>query len=568
MTFRTRILLACLFVALVPLLVFVAGARREVRARLAAGFEARVAASSDVVRQDLSRQAASIDARLLALAQRIVEEPAPRAALLRRADRTALIDLAPGFMPIAGLDLLLLLDADGAILGSGHFRADYERRFRGLPAMQSATGPALVAARRPDGAFVALARAHTFTLAGERFAIVGGIEIDRAFIRSVARDTADLLTVSLAWPGGMIASRDAVAPAGPEGFAEQIELPFLDDAGGGAGADVDATARWTITHSLAPLHDAGRAMDLWFLAAAAAAVLVAVIFARILAGRVNRPLEELARRSMRIHLERLDSSFATRRRDEVGTLSRMLDTMVQRLRSSAARLRDAERRATVGDMARQVNHDIRNGLLPIRNVISHLSEVARESPDRLLTVFEERESTLRGGVGYLESLAASYARLTPRTERRRLDLNDVVRDAAGDAGPRVTLRLDARPLAVEADPVALRRIIENLTVNAVESLPDGRGSVTISTMSGSGDSDGRVIVTVTDTGTGIEPDALDRIFNDFYTTKEHGSGLGLSIVRRLVADMGGRVAVDSRPGTGTTFRVELPAADTMPMEAQ
>src|SRR5690606_33564984 len=100
-----------------------------------------------------------------------------------------------------------------------------------------------------------------------------------------------------------------------------------------------------------------------------------------------------------------DVPLATQRRDEIGPLSRLLDRMVQRLRESARQLRDAERRATVGDMARQVNHDVRHGLLPIRNVIHHLAEVADTSPARLPTVFAERAGTIEAGIGYLEKLA-------------------------------------------------------------------------------------------------------------------------------------------------------------------
>ena len=69
-----------------------------------------------------------------------------------------------------------------------------------------------------------------------------------------------------------------------------------------------------------------------------------------------------------------------------------------------------------------------------------------------------------------------------------------------------------------------------------------------------------VTLTVADTGAGIDAEALDRIFDDFYTTKERGTGLGLSIVRRLVADMGGRIGVESERNRGTTFRITLPEA--------
>jgi signal transduction histidine kinase len=275
-------------------------------------------------------------------------------------------------------------------------------------------------------------------------------------------------------------------------------------------------------------------------------------------------------------LDRPGNEFATARHDEIGTLSRMLDAMVTRLRASATALRDAERRATVGDMARQVNHDIRNGLLPIRNVVRHLADVAQAEPAALAGVFAERQDTLAGGISYLESLAGSYARLTPATERQPCDVNavvrDVVRDAAGNSNALVQLDLDDAAPRVLADPVALRRVLENLAVNAVQSLDDGPGDVVARTRA-IGERDERgvrreqgqlgehsVVITIADTGHGIAADALDRIFDDFYTTKAAGTGLGLSIVRRLVGDMGGRIRVESEPGRGTSFHIELPAA--------
>jgi signal transduction histidine kinase len=108
--------------------------------------------------------------------------------------------------------------------------------------------------------------------------------------------------------------------------------------------------------------------------------------------------------------------------------------------------------------------------------------------------------------------------------------------------------------------VSLRRVVENLVDNAIESLGTRPGSVVIATslMSGSG---GRSVIqiTVTDTGVGMSEEQRTRVFEDFYTTKEDGTGLGLSIVRRLVMDLEGSVRVESEPGKGSRFIVDLPA---------
>ncbi|MEX2283768.1 MAG: ATP-binding protein [Gemmatimonadota bacterium] len=554
MTFRTRILIACVIVALLPLSMFALGARRAVRSLLTEQFRARVAASAADIQQEFDREANSLDNRLDALIQRIDADPVLRAALLRN-ERGTLLDYAPSVMRAAGLDYLQLVDSAGTLLSSGHFRNDYDRSIAALPALVPATGLALVSARRPQGGFLALARAQSFRIGDRAFVLAGGTEIDSRFVRGLARDADTAVVVSLSYPGGRLASADSVR----SGAADQRVVPFIDDVNGEIAND---SARWSITHSLTPLQRVLRSMDTWLLAAGAAAVLLAIVIAQVLAARVNRPLEELAEKTTQINLDRLDVEFTTDREDEVGALSRMMAAMIGRLRSGAQQLRAAERRATVGDLARQVNHDLRNGLLPIRNVIRHLSEVARESPQELGSVFVEREGTLQGGIGYLESLATNYARLSPPADRQSCDLNAIIRTVLRDApvNERARVQLELSPDAprVSADPISLRRIIENLGVNAIESLENGTGVVRVNTSVSGPTSQRRVTIVIADTGVGIAPDQLDHIFDDFYSTKERGSGLGLSIVRRLVADLGGRIQVESERGRGTRFVIELP----------
>jgi signal transduction histidine kinase len=109
---------------------------------------------------------------------------------------------------------------------------------------------------------------------------------------------------------------------------------------------------------------------------------------------------------------------------------------------------------------------------------------------------------------------------------------------------------------VPAHPIVLRRIVENLVRNAVESLDGGHGAVRMATEA----TPGGVRIRVADSGRGMSREELERAFEPFYTTKPTGSGLGLSIVRRLVADLGGTLTVSSEPGRGTEAVVELPVA--------
>jgi len=320
------------------------------------------------------------------------------------------------------------------------------------------------------------------------------------------------------------------------------------------------TARLVITYDIPELALLRRDVDQWFAAALMVVVAAGLALAIWLSRRLSEPLATLTHAASTIDLEGPELMVAASRDDEIGTLARRLGSMSTRLRASAARLRQAERRATVGDMARQVNHDIKNGLIPIRNVLRHLVQVQEEQPQDLATVFGERRSTLESSVGYLDTLARNYARLTPSVERRAVDVNGIATEIAASTAVASTIKVrtrlaDAVPRAF-GDPVIVRRIIDNLVRNAIESLDAGGGDVTIAT---SRAPNGAVRIVVADTGRGMSQDELAHAFDDFFTTKPDGTGLGLSVVRRLTTDLNGSMRVESAPGQGTAFTIELPS---------
>jgi signal transduction histidine kinase len=179
-------------------------------------------------------------------------------------------------------------------------------------------------------------------------------------------------------------------------------------------------------------------------------------------------------------------------------------------------------------------------------------------------VFEARRGTLESSVEYLDTLARNYDRLAPGLERGPCDVNaivhQVVRNAAHD-GTVIQARLSPQLPPALGDSLIIRRILENLVGNALDSVAlKPEGVVTVSTEWVPGATDpGRVRISVGDTGVGMTKSELDRAFDDFYTTKAGGTGLGLSIVRRLILDLDGTLRVDTEPGKGTQVTVELPS---------
>jgi len=522
-------LLAFAAVVLIPIALLAIGIRQDITRRLTSEYQLRVDSIVEVIREDLGLERAGINERLGSLKNALLNDGRFRlAALGLETERTYLTNYAANAMRLTGLSLLHILDAEGRIISSGS-----------------------------DRDLLALGRREPFMVGDQAFTLVGGIAVDQAFLARLARDPATV--VSLRYPGGEVTSGTSDDAA--DAAVGELDVPLIHSRANGAVEDVRARVR--VTQSTAPLRALLRSADSWFLATAAGTGITALVLAVWVSSRISRPLADLAEKTAVLDLDRLDVQF-DEGTDEVGRLSRLLGELTSRLRNSTARVREAEHRATVGDLARQVNHDIKNGLIPLRNVMRHLSEVQRDDPAALSTVYGERRQTVDSSIAYLETLATSYARLSPPSNRRPCDLNAMIADvaSAAQARERVDVETDlagALPNVI-GDPIAFRRILENLVANAVDSLESRPGRVTISTASIQRDGEPAVRMTVADTGRGMTPEETGKIFNDFYTTKEGGTGLGLSIVRRLVMDVQGTIGVDSTPGRGTRIIIEIPAA--------
>ncbi len=580
MSLRTRILLASALLVLLPLAILASGIRQEMNRRLTDQYRRRVETLVKIIEDDLDHRNRSLADRLAALKSEMAADNRLRMALAAgpAGDRTHLLDFAGRAMSLTGLSMMQIEDAEGRILSSGHFRNEYDRFEPALPRLLAAApgGMALIQARRPEGTFLALARSDSLWLGGRRLTLIAGIAVDRELLSGLARGQD--VAVTLISPQSVLSTDAEIEMLLAGGGAldrnhlvRTLELPMaLLEAPGvkamassGTAEAGMGTARLMVSHSLAPLQELLGSLDRWLVLVLGATAAGTLAVAVGLAARIGQPLRALAEKTAAIDLDRLDADFSSSRTDEVGRLSRFLAAMTERLRRSVERLREAERRAALGELARQVNHDLRNGVAPIRHVLRHLGQIARERPLELGAVFLERQATLETSLAYLEELAANYARLSPLLKREPVQVNDVVRQAASSAATaRINLRLELSPSLPEviADPVALRRIIENLIRNARESLAERQGTITLSTGRAAGEKgEARVMLTVADTGSGMGPAELERIFDDFYTTKEGGTGLGLSIVRRLVSDFGGTVSVESEPGRGTRFTLSLPA---------
>ncbi len=494
MKFRTRLLISFGVVVLVPLLVFGLGIRREMSRSVTGQYEQRVQALVNVINADIAREGDRIGARLATMKNSLKDDNNFRNVVVRGADRSYVLDYAGNAMRLSGLDFLQIQDDEGRVVSSGHFRNEFDRLG---PAV---SGTTLLRAATAEGPFLTLVTSDTvYITPSHRFRLVGGIAVDSQFLARLARDPE--LGVALALPRDSTRSDSGKLVVGPP-----LTLPYIDATDGPGRVE---QARIEITRSAALLTALQRNVNLWFAAAVLVAALAALLLAGWLSTRISEPVE--------------------------------------------AGFRDMERRIAIGELARQVNHDVKNGLAPLRNVFRHLMQVARDKPAELPQVFAERQGTVESSISYLETLAANYAKLSPQSERKATDVNAVVRETIGGSSSVRAKLADGLP-PVSADALVLRRVIENLVRNAVDSLDGKDGTVTVSTQRGKR----TVRIAVSDTGRGMSKAELDRAFDDFYTTKPGGTGLGLSIVRRLVLDSNGSLNVETEPGEGSTFIVEIP----------
>jgi signal transduction histidine kinase len=572
MMLRTRMMLAFGVVVLIPLALLAFGLRHEMTRRLTEEYKVRVDSVGAIIQEDLQHQSSDISRRLVSLKTALLDDRRFRAAAVAGIDseRDYMLDYAESAMHLTGLAMLQIEDEDGRILSSGHFRNEHGQVEPGLTealavAMKrGSNGIAILKTRSAAGEFLSLVRSETLQLGGRTFTIIGGDAVDQAFLASLARDRA--IAVSLSYPGDAISSANQPVSTGDSAIGK-FEIPLIR-IGTEPPFEV-VTAVLQVSQSLAPLHDLQRSVDSWFLWTAVSAAIAALLLSVWLSSRISKPLADLAAKTATLDLDRLDVRFGGGT-DEVGSLSRLLGDLASRLRTSAARVRDAERRATIGDLSRQINHDIKNGLIPLRNVMRHLEQVERDEPAALSSVFADRRPTVDASIAYLETLATSYQRLSPSLVRRDCNVNalitEVVRAEQGRDRAEFAVHLQPDLPTVSGDPIALRRILENLTVNAVESLESRPGRVSVSSEIVERDGERRVRIIVADTGRGMSKEETGRIFTDFYTTKEGGTGLGLSIVRRLVMDLGGAVTVESEPGKGTRILVEIPSVPSVNVE--
>jgi signal transduction histidine kinase len=296
---------------------------------------------------------------------------------------------------------------------------------------------------------------------------------------------------------------------------------------------------------------------------------VGILLSLYLSWTFSKPLRALTKAARNVAAGDLSVRVDPGGGSEIASLSENFNEMVERLREKRQleeRLHFAERSTALGRLASAVAHEIRNPLNFINLSIDHVRErmapadARKEDFERILRNMKSEISRLNRLVGDFLSFGKPM-----RLDIRSCALDEVLREVASlvdhkarDQG--ITLQVEAAATLprVTADPELLKTCFLNLMINAVDAMPDG-GLLTVAIREGKAE-DGLplVEVSVSDTGQGMSPEAVNSAFEPYFSTKDAGLGLGLALTHKIVSDHGGSIVLESAPDHGTTARIQLP----------
>jgi two-component system nitrogen regulation sensor histidine kinase NtrY len=258
--------------------------------------------------------------------------------------------------------------------------------------------------------------------------------------------------------------------------------------------------------------------------------------------------------------------------DEVGRLAEAFNHMTGQLTDQRDRLVQTERVAAWRELARRLAHELKNPLFPLQITVENLLRARQVGGEQFDEVFQESTGTLLAELNSLRVIIGRFSDFAkmPVPQLQSVNVNEIVTasmkvfDAqlSAPGKPRIAkqVEVDSDIGEIQADFELLQRAVQNLILNAIDAMPAG-GMLTVRTTS----LEDGVKLEVSDTGTGLTPEECERLFTPYYTTKQHGTGLGLAVVQSVVSDHHGRISVESEPGKGTTFQIILPRQSVVPV---
>jgi signal transduction histidine kinase len=282
-----------------------------------------------------------------------------------------------------------------------------------------------------------------------------------------------------------------------------------------------------------------------------------------MAERIADPVRRLTRATGKIARGDFDARIAVKSTDELRRLVDAFNSMAAELKAQRVQLERTHRLEAWAEMARQVAHEIKNPLTPIQLSAEHLQRVHADRGEPLGPVLENCVTSILGQVRLLRQIASEFSSFasSPTARRAPVSLPELVAEVIDPYRTGLKGRIEivnkvpaSLPLVL-VDRTLTLRALSNIVENALHATP-GNGTLTIEAAVDPSE----VRLVVTDTGVGMDEEALERVFEPYFSTKTTGTGLGLPIARRNIELNGGSIDVHSTKGEGTTVTVRLPLA--------
>ncbi|MFI5170768.1 MAG: sensor histidine kinase [Chitinophagales bacterium] len=290
-------------------------------------------------------------------------------------------------------------------------------------------------------------------------------------------------------------------------------------------------------------------------------LIVAGIIAYIVSRSITSPLATIAGKFKGIKLGKMNEPIRWTHEDEIGLLVAEYNKMLKELENSAELLAKSERESAWRDMAKQVAHEIKNPLTPMRLSIQHLQRAIQTNAPNVKELMRKVSDTLLEQIDNLSNIASEFSTfaIMPKAVNETINLNDLLESVTAlfieNDEAELTLQIPQEQIEVFADKNQLLRVFNNVIKNAIQSIPDERAGEILITLQ---HIDHRALIKVKDNGVGITDEEKDKVFVPNFTTKSSGMGIGLAMSKNIVESTGGYIWFESTVDSGTTFYIEFP----------
>ena len=291
-------------------------------------------------------------------------------------------------------------------------------------------------------------------------------------------------------------------------------------------------------------------------------ITISIVLAVFLSNKITQPLRMIQEKISTFTLGKTNEKISYEAEDEIGSLVREYNHMVDELARSAELLARSERESAWREMAKQIAHEIKNPLTPMKLSVQHLQRSWEDNQDNWEKNLERITATLIEQIDELSAIANEFSNFAkmPKGNNVKLDLreriNDIIRLFINTEGIEFKTVFKSKDKTfIFADKEQISRVFINLIKNAIQSVPEDRkGLITLE----QGTDNGFAIIKVKDNGRGIPEKLGDKLFQPNFTTKSSGMGMGLAIVKSIIENANGDITYETNPDRGTTFIVKLP----------